>query len=53
MIRPKGSPITSFAQAREMRAAQRLTEAVKKPAILSVTDLRDGLKPLRANRSGL
>jgi len=33
-----------------MRSAQRLSEAVKKPAILSVTDLRDGLEPLRANR---
>ena len=50
MIRPKGISIISFALAQKMRAAEKLSEAVKKPAILTVAQVKYGLKPLRANR---
>ena len=42
--------IRSFSQACKMRAAWKLSEAVKKPAILSLADLRFGLEPLRTTR---
>lgn len=50
MTRPKIGKTTSFAYACRMRAAEKLREAVKKPAILSLADLRHGLEPLRATR---
>ena len=50
MARPTGIPITTFAQARKMRAAERLSEAVKKPAILTLAQVQAGLERLQATR---
>ena len=50
MIRPTGIPITTFAQAREMRAAEKLSEAFKKPAILTVAQVQAGLERLQTTR---
>jgi hypothetical protein len=50
MSRPKESKIRSLAQARKMRAAEKLRQALPAPAILSLADLRAALEPLRGNR---
>ena len=50
MTRPTGIRITSFAQARKMLAAEKLSEAVKKPAILTLAQVQDGLERLQASR---
>jgi len=50
MTRPKGSTITSFSQACKLQAAKKLGEAIRRPAILSLADLRCGLEPLRGTR---
>ena len=43
MTRSTGIRITSFAQARKMLAAEKLSEAVKKPAILTLAQVRTDL----------
>lgn len=50
MTGTKGSRILSYDQACKLPAAERLREAIKKPAILTLADLRTGLEPLRAIR---